>query len=1076
MQNGVLSSIPEVQVTAIIPSVALLLGLLLLPGPASAQAPAKPWSVEEIHGPALDLKYTVDEGTWVSVDVSPDGRTLIFDLLGDLYTLPIAGGKATRFTSGTRWDATPRFSPDGRRVLFASDPSGSDQLWVIPVEGGTPTMITKEGNYRFGAPSTGSGYQYGSPSWDPSGQFIFTAREALPGSRLGEYVIMHHQGGSGTPVAEDGAAGLVASADGRWLYYTVENRIVRLDRRTGEKTTVVSGYADIRRPAISPSGRLLSFATSIDAVPRLILRDLGSGRDRILYSGLDYARRFGSGDLDDLPGYAFTPDERAIVFTADGKIRRVDLASGAMTVIPFTADIELTVTKIVNPKHELSDGPFSPKVLHWVQALGANELILGAAGKLYRYDTKSRRATPFANGPGLQYAPAVSPDGRWVAYVDWVDSIGGRLMKAPAAGGRETSLGVRPGRYQNISWSLDGKKLVVSEQRMEADGYTEQGYYFHWLDAERGGELHIITAVTARGNWRKPPQRATFDESGERIYYTVPHDTAAPGAPSFSYLPLAVRLCSVTLDGADRQCIAHFDFADELMPSPDGRWVLYTEMQNVYLAALPPPGKDPTHVQSGGGAFPVYLLGPQGDYLYWMDGGKRLLWSWGPKVYQVDLASASSGERVAPQVTDVSFELPRVQGKGHLLLSNARLITMKGDEILESGDILVSNGRIAAVGRAGQVEAPAGATTMDLSGKTIIPGFIDLHAHLICCSGAQGQGHLYLQQNPFLIANLAYGVTTWRDPSIRSQTLFGMAELVEAGTTLGPRMHGTGDIFMHVKNHCCGVPNNLEDARRLVRNQKALGATSIKDHTVPRRDQVQWIIQASREEGLQIVEDPARGPRREIRPMMDGATSLEHVYAAAPAKKDVIELLARTGGFYVPTLVSGGFESYFVTTTSPHDDEKLRRFTPHVFLDREVRGHNQWLMPHEIPTWRSEILRDLVRAGGKVGMGSHGQVQGLGSHWEVWAMASGGLTPFEALRSATLTGAEAMGMQDDLGSLEPGKLADLMVLDRNPLVDLRNTNSIRYVMKAGVMWEGDTMDEVWPNKRKLNISFNQPPL
>lgn len=402
--------------------------------------------------------------------------------------------------------------------------------------------------------------------------------------------------------------------------------------------------------------------------------------------------------------------------------------------------------------------------------------------------------------------------------------------------------------------------------------------------------------------------------------------------------------------------------------------------------------------------------------------------------------------------------------QGDVLLRNARIVTMKGDEVIERGDLLVSRGRVAGVGPTGSVRAPAGATSLDMSGKTIVPGFIDLHAHYII-DGAQLQGDIHQQQDAHLLTNLAYGVTTWRDPSVGSRTLFALGEMVEAGATVGPRLHGTGDIFINFDPICCGVPKSLDDARRIVRNQKALGATSIKEHTLPRRDHVQWIIQASREEGLQVVEDPARGPRRELRPLMDGATSLEHAYSGLPMKQDVVQLFARTGTFYVPTLVVNPMESFFVTTMNPHDDAKLRRFVPHARLDAELHAHNRMFMPHEVPTWHAEPLKEIVRAGGKIGMGSHGQLQGLGAHWELWAMASAGLTPLEAIRAATATAAEVMGMEDDIGSLEVGKLADLIVFDRSPLDDLKNTTSIRYVMKAGTLWNGDTMDEVWPSKR-----------
>ena len=984
----------------------------------------------------------------MSLDVSPNGRTIIFDLLGDLYTVPIGGGKATRFTSGTRWDAAPHYSPDGSLILFASDASGSDQLWTIPSGGGTPTQVTREGHF-----------QYLQPTWDPTGTFVFAVRQERP-FKAAPFVMYHVTGGDGTVVSDTGAMGLVASPDGRWLYYvtsisesnTLAGRIVRVDRRSGDKVTVGSGYEQLRRPALSRDGRWLSFGATIDAKPRLVVRNLENGRERVVYTGLDYPAAWGGDDLDALPGYAFTPDGESIIFAANGKIRRVSVTTGQATVIPFTADIDLTVTARVTATHPLADGPFSPKVLFWVQRLGADQLLLHAAGKVYRYDIAAHRATPFAPTDGLQYAPALSPDGTTVIYVDWTDAGGGRLMRAPAAGGTGTPLPVRPGRYGSVAWSPDGTKLVVAEQRLEPDGFTELGYELHWLDANRPDGLHSIVSVPPRNGWRKPGQRPTFDTAGERVWYLDLRGSAG------------LELCSVDLTGGDRRCVARVAAADAVSPSPDGRWVAFTERQNTYLAPLPPLGSEPITVSAEGGAVPARLLTTQGDFFSWHHQGRKLIWNWGQTVYELDVAGLDLGGKMAVDTTIVSFELPRSVGAGQVLLRNARIVTMKGDEVIERGDLLIANGRIKAVGPSGRVSAAPGTTSFDLSGKTVIPGFIDLHAHYIL-DGSQWQGDLRSQQDPYMLANLAYGVTTWRDPSVGSQTLFSLAEMIEAGTTTGPRIHGTGDIFIQYEQLCCGVPRDLDDARRIVRNQKALGATSVKDHTVPRRDQVQWIIQASRELGMQVVEDPARGPRREIRPLMDGATSLEHAYSALPIKQDVIGLLARTGAFWVPTLVVNPFEQYFITTMKPHDDAKLRRFVPHARLDAEIHSHDRMFMAHEVPVWFGEAVRDVIRGGGKVGMGSHGQVQGLGAHWELWAMASGGLTPLEAIRTATITAAELMGMDADIGSLEPGKLADLMVLDRNPLVDLHNTNSIRYVMKAGTLWNGDTMDEAWPLKR-----------
>jgi hypothetical protein len=202
---------------------------------------------------------------------------------------------------------------------------------------------------------------------------------------------------------------------------------------------------------------------------------------------------------------------------------------------------------------------------------------------------------------------------------------------------------------------------------------------------------------------------------------------------------------------------------------------------------------------------------------------------------------------------------------------------------------------------------------------------------------------------------------------------------------------------------------------------------------------------------------------------IDGFSGNEHNFGTAPIYRDVAELVARVGLFYTPTLMQayGGArgEHDFYLSTEVHDDPKLQRFIPHNLLDSRTK-RRLWFRKEEYFYPRAAAsAAKIVRAGGRVCVGGHGAMQGISCHWDMWALHSGGMTNFEVLRAATLHGAEAIGYAQDLGSIEVGKLADLIVLAKNPLEDIRNTNTIKYVMKNGELFEGDTLNQIWPQQK-----------
>jgi len=379
--------------------------------------------------------------------------------------------------------------------------------------------------------------------------------------------------------------------------------------------------------------------------------------------------------------------------------------------------------------------------------------------------------------------------------------------------------------------------------------------------------------------------------------------------------------------------------------------------------------------------------------------------------------------------------------------------------VLRDATIVVERNRITAVGPSAQVEVPAHARRIDVSGHTIIPGIVDVHAHVSTGStGITPQTHW-----PYY-ANLAFGVTTLHDPSSNTEMVFSNAELIRAGKLVGPRLFSTGTILYGAEGPLRAEIQSYEDALAHLRRMKAVGAFTVKSYIQPRRDQRQQIVEAARELGMMVVPEGSSTFYWNITHVLDGHTGIEHNIPVAPLYRDVIEVIARSSSGYTPTLIVnfGGLsgEYYWYQHTNVWENERLLRFVP---ADEVVARSRRRVMAAEDDYFYQEVSRAakaILDAGGRVQLGAHGQLDGLGAHWEMWMLAQGGMTPHEVLRAATLNGAAYLGMDRDLGSIEPGKLADLVVLEKNPLEDVRNSTSIRYVMVNGRLYDALTMDEV----------------
>lgn len=1069
------------------PSPLTCLPLLLMSALAgsSAAAQEKPeWDVTLARGETRDIDFTTEEGTWLSVDLSPDGRWIVFDLLGHVYRLPSEGGEAESLTqeSGVAVNYHPRYSPDGEHIAFISDRNGQNNLWIMNADGSDPTAVFTNKDVRAR-----------TPAWTPDGEYIVVRRDYVgSGSASGNSGLWmyHREGGAGVQLVEEGGAQWPSvSSDGRYLYYQLRSsgdalsghyQIQRLEIRTGTVIDITTGSADgaasgrvssggAYAPEVSPDGRWLAFGRQIpDGTisfkghlfgPRtaLWLRDLETGAERVIMDPVSVAIESGSKSLRILPGYSWTADSRSIVLSQGGQVRRLDVETGEVATVPFSARVHRTISEMAYTPFRISDEPFEATFLRWHTASpDGRRLAFQAVGRTWVVDLPSgtpRRLTPESFGP-QEFSPIWSPDGRWIAFTSWDDLEGGNLWKVRSDGGSPERLTADAGEFIHPAWSPDGTELVV----LKGSGATARGRtitHNPWWDIVRipasGGEPLFVTRVALpagrapSGVARRGILQPSYGPEG-RIFF-----------PEFQSGDRGVKtvLVSVKPDGTDRREHITLPAADEVVPSPDGKWIAFQEGDNVYLTAMPwmGSGGEPVDLDKRKGKLPMRQLSLEGGlFPRWRD-ATTVEFGSGNRYFAYDVESQTT------DTATVHLQVPRRIPEGTVAFTGARIVTIRGggDEVIENGSVVVTGSRIVCVGDCSSEGADR---VIDARGKTIIPGFIDMHSHHYREHRGFRPRHDYE-----LAIYLAYGVTTSLDNSMWAQNIFPTAELVEAGAMVGPRTFSTGDPLYRGDAARQNELTSYEVAEQNVNRLASWGAVSLKQYMQPRRDQRQWVSDAARNRGLMVTAEGG-DLYYNLGMIMDGQTGWEHPMSYVPLYGDVAKFFGRAKATYSPTFVVAGPGpwniEYFFAETNVWQDEKQQRFMPWRMLAGHLRRRT--LRPdtdYSFPLL-AQGLADIIAEGGYGAIGSHGEHHGPNAQWEIW-MAASALGPMGALRLASLGGAHFLGADQDLGSIEVGKLADLIVLNSNPLDDIRNTADMQYVMKGGILYDASTLDELWPS-------------
>jgi imidazolonepropionase-like amidohydrolase/Tol biopolymer transport system component len=1032
-----------------------------------------------------DVNFTTDEGTWMNVDVSPDGKTIVFDLLGDIYQMPMAGGKATPLRTGLAWEVQPRFSPDGKQLLFTSDAGGGDNIWVMKADASDAHQITKE-DFRL----------LNNAVWTPDGQYIvarkhFTSERSLG---AGEMWMYHLTGGSGIQLTErkndqQDVNEPCVSPDGRYVYFSEDmypggsfqyNKdpnsqiyvIRRYDRQEDKVENVVSGPGGACRPQLSNDGKKLAFVRRVRTKSVLMVHDLESGLTFPLYDDLSKDQQEAWAVFGTYPGFDWTPDDQQIVIWAGGKIWQIPTdpqAKALPRTIPFTVKVNTKVAETRRQQNPVHTDEFAVKVIrHLVTAPNEQSVAFSALGYLWIMNMQDKEAKRITKSSDFEFEPAFSPDGQELAYVSWNDEKMGRLHLRNLTSGSDRVLTAEPGIYRTPAFSPDGRTIVFRKD----DGNGHQGYThctepgLYTVATQGKGPA---TLITPRGEY------PTYSADGERIFYQT---------GGFLFGSLTKSFNSIKTNGSDEK--KHFDgkYAQRFSISPDNQWIAWSELFKVYVAPFPKTGKT-VGISASTKAVPVAQVARDaGINIHWSKDSKKLFWTLGNQYFSDELTERFSflegaADSLPPMDSTgmtLSLELKMDKPEGLIAFTNARLITMEGNEVIENGTLIVEGNEIKSLGATGTVRIPSDAKVIDCAGKTIMPGIVDVHGHL----GDFRYG-LSPQKSWYYYANLAYGVTTAHDPSSNSEMIFSHSEMIKAGNMVGPRLYSTGTIIYGADGDFKAVINTLEDARSALRRTKAYGAFSVKSYNQPRRDQRQMVMKAAAELGLLVVPEGGSFFYHNMSMLADGHTGVEHNIPVAPLHKDVTTFWAATQAHNTPTLIVnyGGVngEYYWYQNTKVWEKERLLAFTPRPIVDSRAR-HRTMIPDEEYENGHiltSQSLKKLTDAGVKINLGAHGQLQGLGAHWELWMLQQGGMTNAEALACATINGARYLGMDSEIGSLKVGKLADLIVIDGNPLEDIQESEKVEMTMVNGRLYDAASMNEIGNYEQKRSKFYFEMP-
>jgi len=967
-------------------------------------------------GIADSTKVIMTEGTNMATDLSPDKKSIAVDIQGTIWSIPIAGGDAKPLTDGMGDDRQPRWSPDGSRVAFQSFRDGYYHIWAVNKDGSGLTQLT------FGV------FDEREPEWSPDGKFLVFSSD-----RGGNYDIwkMELATRKFTQLTTDPGNDYCPAyaSDGSKITFVSERTSapgIYILTNDGSQKLVVKNAAKLSAPAFNPAGTHIYFNSFTGAFSDLEEVDIATGTAKALTQPSE----------DVFPFRASWISPQEYLYSADGKIKRVKLGEKIGQAIAFKAIATVTTPVYTRKTYDFNSG--KPKTVKGIKGLNVSpdgkRFVFSALGDLWILDKGATVPKPITKDANLDADPTWSPDGNTIAFL--TDRSGAmNLWIHDVKTGKQSELVKLDYDINYPAWSPDGSKIAFyqADPRNSWGRGTLQTVEVKTRKVEK---IHESLFVPSQPSWS--PDGRTIAVSGLDVYSTRYREginkillISLDKKPDRFVSPVAERSLGMRAKNGPAW-------------SPDGKTMAYVQDGLLWIIAVDPSG---TIVGP-----PRGLTHELSEVPSWTADSKTLVYMATDTIKQI---TVSDGKIVSIPMT---FKWDYKQPKETVVIHAGKVFDGRNKEYIKNVDIIVEGNRIKEIvphkaGRAGKL--------VDASDKTVIPGLFEMHTHQHAMTGEK-LGRLWL----------SYGITSLRETGADPYDALERKESWDAGTLTGPREFFTGGLTDGSRIYY-GLANSIHSTAQLdleLERASRLGYDMIKTYVRMPDILQQRITNYAHKIGVPVSS-------HEIFPAMRyGVDAVEHIGGTSRrgyspkisamnfTYQDVTDLLVKSKMNITPTAsLQGGF--YVMAGKDPnyYENKQFKAFYSEEFRTALKEGASQ--IEKMFPGYTANFgtiqktVKNLLASGARVTAGTDSPFipYAMSLHSELQCWVDGGITPFETLRSATLWSAEAVGVSKDLGTLEKGKLADLVIVDGDPLVKIEDAWNVKQVMKNGILFSIDEL-------------------